>query len=80
MSGSDDGARLQPRRVLIGGFSVLAAVAGYLLVRLVVATQGLDRALTIVAMPAFGALGVVGFVVLIAGVVPSERRQASDGE
>jgi hypothetical protein len=78
VSGTDEstGARLQPRRVLAGGFTVLFAVGGYLAVRVAVAATGLDPELELLAMPAFGVLGVVGFVTLVAGVVPADRREA----
>ena len=78
---SDDttGARLEPRRVLAGGFTILFAVAGYLGVRVAVAATELSRELELVALPAFGVAGVVGFVVLVAGVVPAEER-AADGD
>lgn len=78
---SDDtsGARLEPRRVLVGGFTILFAVAGYLAVRVAVAATGLSQELELAALPAFGVAGVVGFVVLVAGVVPPEERP-SEGE
>ncbi len=75
---SETGARLEPRRVLIGGFTMIFAVLGYLGVRAAVETAGVSRNVELIALPALGVVGVVGFVVLIAGVVPSEERPGDD--
>gem|GEM_PF-1948116 len=75
---SETGARLEPRRVLVGGFTMIFAVLGYLGVRVAVETSGASRDLELIALPALGVVGVVGFVVLIAGVVPSDERPGDD--
>lgn len=77
MSEGDDtpsGARVKPRRVILGGVTIIAAIGGFLALRVAVATAGYPAELELVAMPAFGILGVVGFVTLVAGVVPAEER------
>lgn len=72
------GARVNPRRVILGGVTIIAAIGGFLALRVVVATAGYPAELELFAMPAFGILGVVGFVTLVAGVVPAEDRPDGD--
>ena len=69
MSEAAEFPRTEPRRVLLGGFVVILAILGFLLVRIAVAAAGYPRSFELIAMPAFGVLGVVGFVLLVSGVL-----------
>ena len=61
--------RTAPWRIITGGLVVIAAIGGFLAVRIAVASLGYSRSFELIAMPAFGVLGVVGFVVLVSGVL-----------
>ena len=61
--------RTNPVRILLGGFVVIAAIGGFLAVRVAVAAAGYPRSFELIAMPAFGVLGLVGFTVLVSGVI-----------
>ncbi len=56
---------------MLGGFTVIAAIGGFLAVRIAVEAAGYSRSFELIAMPAFGVLGLVGFGVLVSGVVGS---------
>ncbi|MFC7136012.1 hypothetical protein ACFQRB_04470 [Halobaculum litoreum] len=49
-----------------GGFALIAAVLGYLAVRGLVAAGSLAGRAEVLALPVFGLLGVVGFVLFVA--------------
>lgn len=61
--------RTEPWRVILGGFVVIAAIGGFLGLRIAVAAAGYSRSFELIAMPAFGVLGLVGFTILVSGVV-----------
>lgn len=61
--------RTEPWRILLGGFVVIAAIGGFLAVRIAVAAAGYPRSFELIAMPAFGVLGLVGFTILVSGVI-----------
>ena len=78
MSASDDahhgnadaatagGPRGDRRPMVVGGAALLAAVFGYLGVRALVATRRLGDGAELLALPAFGLLGVSGLVLFVA--------------
>ena len=57
------------RRAVGGGLLLLGAVAGFTVARAVIDGAGLPDEWTLVALPAFGLVGVVGFVLLVSAVV-----------
>jgi hypothetical protein len=57
------------RRAVGGGLLLLGAVAGFTAARAIIDGAGLPDEWTLVALPAFGLVGVVGFVLLVSAVV-----------
>lgn len=61
-----DGPRGNRRLVFAGGFGLIGAVLGYLVVRSLVAVGSLPDQAEVLALPVFGLLGVTGFVLFVA--------------
>jgi hypothetical protein len=57
------------RRALVGGSVLLGSVVGFTVVQAVVTAGGLPDEWVLVALPAFGVVGVVGFVLFVSAVV-----------
>jgi hypothetical protein len=57
------------RRAIGGGVALLVAVLGFTAVQAVVEGAVLPDEWVLVALPAFGLVGVVGFVLLVSAVV-----------
>jgi hypothetical protein len=58
------------RRAVLGGVALVVAVVGFTAVRAAVDALGVPGEWVLVALPAFGVVGVVGFVLLVSTVVP----------
>jgi hypothetical protein len=60
------------RRLLVGGFGVIAAILGFLAVRALIDVGRLPPEWTLFALPPFGVLGVVAFVVFVSAFLGLE--------
>lgn len=60
------------RRLLVGGFGVIAAVLGFLVVRALIDLRNLPPDWTLFALPVFGVFGAVGFVVFVSAFLGLE--------
>lgn len=60
------------RRLLVGGFGVIAAVLGFLFVRALIDLRDLPPDWTLFALPVFGVFGAVGFVVFVSAFLGLE--------
>jgi hypothetical protein len=60
------------RRLLVGGFGVIAAVLGFLFVRALIDLRNLPPDWTLFALPVFGVFGAVGFVVFVSAFLGLE--------
>lgn len=66
---ADVATGFEPRRALVGGLTVLGAILGFTAVSAAVDTGGVPDEWILVALPAFGIVGLVGFVVFLSAVV-----------
>lgn len=64
---TDEG--VDQRRAVVGGLTVLGTILGFTLVRAVVEGGGIPDEWVLAALPAFGVVGLVGFVVFLSAVV-----------
>jgi hypothetical protein len=60
------------RRLLLGGFGVIAAILGFVAVRVLIDAGRLPPEWTLFALPPFGVLGVVAFVVFVSAFLGLE--------
>jgi hypothetical protein len=60
------------RRLLVGGFGVIAAVLGFLFVRALIDVRNLPADWTLFALPVFGVVGAVGFVIFVSAFLGLE--------
>jgi hypothetical protein len=60
------------RRLLVGGFGVIAAVLGFLVVRALIDLRNLPPDWTLFSLPVFGVFGAVGFVVFVSAFLGLE--------
>lgn len=60
------------RRLLVGGFGVVATILGFLLVRAVIDLRNLPADWTLFALPVFGVCGAVAFVVFVSAFLGLE--------
>ncbi len=57
------------RRAIAGGLTLLGAVVGFTAVQAAIEVGNLSDEWVLVALPVFGIVGVVGFVVFVSAVV-----------
>lgn len=60
------------RRLMLGGFGLLAATLGFLLVRAIIDVRNLPADWTLFALPVFGICGAVAFVVFVSAFLGLE--------
>ncbi|MFC5367370.1 hypothetical protein [Salinirubrum litoreum] len=60
------------RRLLVGGFGLLASVLGFLLVRAIIDLRDLPADWTLFALPVFGVCGAVAFVLFVSAFLGLE--------
>jgi hypothetical protein len=64
-----DANGVDPRRAVAGGLTVLGAIFGFTAARAAVGAGGLSEEWILAALPTFGIVGLVGFVVFLSAAV-----------
>ncbi|AUV80965.1 hypothetical protein C2R22_04225 [Salinigranum rubrum] len=57
------------RRAIVGGLTLLGTVVGFTVVQAAIEAGNLSEEWVLVALPAFGVVGAVGFVVFVSAVI-----------